>query len=448
MLWELVNKHPLLSTYLRYQSGNESPTIYHLWSVITGVSAAVGRKAYIADGNGRIYLNLYTMLVGPPATRKSSAISELRSILGDATRVRFAPTDIAGQKQGLLSFLAEDIISDDDEENANRQKVKNSLDAMASMAWLDSEVEFTSPLDRSSVFCCASELMSFAGQNSGPLIAALTDLYDGLPSYEYRLKRSAIVIDRPLIQMLAGATPSHLIKAFPPETNDQGLLSRIILVWAGEPKTRIARKLAGDYDDRVFITDQFHRIFSLQESEVRESQEAMELIDRIYMDDEATARIVDPRLMYYANRRHGVLRKLTGILAVAAERKIITPDDVKLADAILTYTEEGMPDALGEYGISQDARTRQLVVEYLRQQPHYVSFGKLFTQMSHVCPKRTDFARILDDLVDAGKLTTLTDQNDPETGGPVVKYASPEALRDPARRSALVAQLRRHQTLM
>lgn len=442
MPWNLVDKHKFLAAYLRYNAGNESPAIYHLWSAITGISAALGRKAYIRDGNGKIFPNLYTLLVGPPATRKSSAIGELRDLLQEATRVRMAPTDISGQKQGLLSFLAEDYISDDDAENSARAKSRTSIDTMASMSWLDDELDILSPLDRSSVFVCASELMSFAGQNSAPLIAALTDLYDGLPQYEYRLKRSAIIIDKPMLQLLAGATPSHLVKAFPPETNDQGLLSRIILVWAAEPRAKIPRKTAGDADDRSYITDVFHRCFAIPETVITEDVEAAKAVDEIYMNDAAKSRIIDPRLLYYVNRRHGVLRKLCAILAMADDRTNISLFDVQLAEAILSFTEDGMPDALGEYGISGDARVRQLVVEYLRSQPHYVAFGELFKQMSHVCPKRSDFSRILQDLVDAGKLVTATDQYDKLTNGAVVMYGSPEAFNDPERRAALLAQLR------
>lgn len=438
---ELVASHAFLSAYLRYNEGNESPAIYHLWGALGAVSACLGRKVHLANGNLQIYPNLYTVFVGPPAVRKSSAISIVRALVGEASRVRFAPADIAGQKQGLLAHLADDMISEDDDENAARSKSRNGLDLMDTESWMEGEVSIGSPLDRSSVFICANELVSFAGMASTALLAALGDLYDCPPNYEYKLKRSTLYVDRPVLQLLGATTPSQLPQIMPPEVINQGLLSRIIFVHAAKPNKRIARPLAGDERSRQRILQVLQDCFFTTEGALDETKDEMEFVDALYDSEEAATRVTDPRLQYYVNRRHAHLRKLTMIVAMSDGCRTIELRHAQLAHAILCATEDVMGDALGEYGSSAESRIRQQIVDYLAQQRGTLTFNELHHQLQHACPKRTAFAQILQELVEGDKVLSVTDQFDP-SGGPVTRYCTPNFMADKVKRTELLKALK------
>ena len=60
--------------YFSYVGETECPRIFHRWTAISCVAALLGRSVAIPFGHSSIYPNLYVMLMGPPGTRKSTAI--------------------------------------------------------------------------------------------------------------------------------------------------------------------------------------------------------------------------------------------------------------------------------------------------------------------------------------------------------------------------------------
>jgi hypothetical protein len=64
-----------LVTYSQYTSMSEAPQEYHLWTGLTIISSVLKRQVYKDRKRFITWPNLYTFLVGPPGTKKSSAIS-------------------------------------------------------------------------------------------------------------------------------------------------------------------------------------------------------------------------------------------------------------------------------------------------------------------------------------------------------------------------------------
>jgi len=410
-LSELVAGHKTLAGYLAYNEGNESPKIFHVWSFLTAMSAAMGRKFWLTDGPDRYYPNLYTLLVGAPAVRKSAAVKIARNMLAKATSVRLAPTDIAGQKQGLLGFIADDYIGDDDEQNDTRSKTRRSLDTAADLdALLQSEIAIGSPLDRTSVFIAADEFASFTGISSSPLFTALIELYDCPDRYDYQLKRSSIVVDQPTLQMLAATTSSSLAQCLPPDIINQGFMSRVILVYAEATGRKLARRYVGnEQDQRRILNAMEWAYYPPVSGEMKESDEAIAFLDELYYSDETSQRIKDSRLQYYVNRRHTHLRKLCMIVAGSELRTNITLSDATLAHELLKMTEADMPAALGEYGLSAEGKVRQRIVDYLVAQQRKIEFNELYQYMQADCPKRTTFLTIMEELAQAKKVLIISD---------------------------------------
>ena len=68
-------KMGMIDSYLRYAQPQESPTDFHLWTLISMIAAALGRNSFVSMGMFETFPNMYIILVGESAiTHKSTAI--------------------------------------------------------------------------------------------------------------------------------------------------------------------------------------------------------------------------------------------------------------------------------------------------------------------------------------------------------------------------------------
>lgn len=97
--------------YLKYTEESEAPTQFHFGSVLTCASACFGRKPLLGWQAAPTYPNIYTLLVGPTGTRKSTALGKARELIeaafpvekGKLPRVNVLPNE--GSPQGYASAL-------------------------------------------------------------------------------------------------------------------------------------------------------------------------------------------------------------------------------------------------------------------------------------------------------------------------------------------------------
>ena len=71
---EDIPEDDFMALYLEYTKATECPTFFHRWCGLTCLSAYLGRRIFFRLGHFTLYPNLYTMLIGSPGTKKSSAI--------------------------------------------------------------------------------------------------------------------------------------------------------------------------------------------------------------------------------------------------------------------------------------------------------------------------------------------------------------------------------------
>jgi hypothetical protein len=129
-------------------------------------------------------------------------------------------------------------------------------------------------------------------------------------------------------------------------------------------------------------------------------------------------------------------------LAAMNRRVTVTRADFELAHELLVYTESLMPMALGEYGVSNESRIRQQIIDYLSNQTRMLSFNELHEQLQHSCPKRSDFMRIVEELVQGNKIRQYTNHYDETTGGSLTRYGPATALFNEEQRATMLAELR------
>ena len=401
--------NPFLSHYFAYVENTEAPRIMHLWSALTAASACLGRHAYFEYGIGNIYPNLYTLLVGPPATKKSTAISLASTFLEEHTMVNFAPDDTAGQRQGLITSIRDGRMEDDARiDNSNTRisdlPIQEQLDMITNMdvQRIQSKRRPTVPTeehpDVNTIFIEAKEWGSFLGQNSIDLARFLIKLYDG-DNYRYALRHEKLVLHKPLASMLGASTPTDISIILPPEVIGQGLMSRIILVFAASRAQRAFRAKLNTIAE-AFVTDTFRYLWYEFRGKIDETPEAYKLFEQLY---DYEIQITDPRFVYYAERRSIHLLKVSMILAACRRSSTIDANDVEEAHYILMETEQTMPDALGEHGLNATTKARQRLLEFIR----YINAPITIEQLWYVMQKdmrSVEFEQTMTNLIRSGRV--------------------------------------------
>jgi len=406
-----LKQHEFIDMYLEYTRATESPKIMHIWSALGSASACLGRHAYLPTGIGNIYPNIFALLVGPPGTRKSQALKYSAELVRKNTQVRFAPDDTGSQRQGLLMALVGDegddvqISIDGDMNAAFNAFDATDIDINTKMDKLKSiEVSQTGE-DKYCLFAAASEFTTFMGTGDPLFAALLNKVWDGEP-YDYRLKSERKTLVDSLMTIIGCTTQSEIARILPAESIGQGFMSRWMLVFAPKRDRRVPIDEAG-LDNKLEkpLGDLFSYLYHTLRGEINFSPTANQLQKDMYMEDKIT--IEDSRFMYYLERRHTHLLKTATILTALRRSSVIEVIDIEMANMLLVLTEAGMPDALGEFGLSPISAAKQKLLEFLRHADEAVTQNVLWSVMSNDM-KMSDFTMTLRDLESKHKVVKIS----------------------------------------
>lgn len=427
---KITNKTVL--EYLKLTENSESPWLHHLWSLLFTASCCLGRRNYFELGDLTIYPNMYVLLSGNPGVRKSTAINTAKSLIEFNTRIRFAPDDTGGQRQGLIAAMVdEELMTQGEETDAVFKELEKDLpwyiekeqenkeqrdkDIIEAIGNMDTTMPYLA--DSKTLYVFASEFSTFIGIKNFELITYLTKMWDG-ENYEYRLKSAQCKIKDPLLGIIGGTTPTAIANALPLEAVGQGFLSRVILVYGDKnksiPRPRKMNPLAVKE-----VRDCLYRISNeFIGGAFKEDPDAAALLDSLY-DKEHT--IDDGRFEYYNTRRHTHLIKVIMALAALRGSHVISVDDVNDAETIMIATEQVMPDALGEFGLSSLSVVRQKILDYIKSCRSVVGYTAIEVR-SHVSRdvKPQDFMTIMRDLIQDGSIVAY------ECKDNVVRYTVPK----------------------
>ena len=184
-----------LHDYVRFaQTLTDAPTIFHLFSGLTTLGAALSRRAYCPGFGGRpVYPNLWTVLVAPSsAYRKSTAVNIARDLLSESG-TKVYPDDFSKE-------LLVDILQDS---------------PRGCFVW----GEF------------GNTLAQFDRDYMAGIKDLLADLYDCPNTYERRLRDKTLLVEDPCVSLL-GATNTDWMLDKKNIRNDLrgGFLARILFV--------------------------------------------------------------------------------------------------------------------------------------------------------------------------------------------------------------------------
>lgn len=401
-----VQSPPLLDLYFQYVAETEAPVVFHRWSFIASIGAALGRNFWLPFGTTRIFPNCYIMLIGNPGTRKSSAIKTSKKVLARSGFEKFAAEKTTKEK--FLLDLEGAPENDDGphtgrRSDVSRYKAVSPQDVLASLdLGSDQAVHDGTPRE---VYIVADEFNEFAGSGNldfYSLLGSLWDWDDEHSPYRQRLKNSkSVAIYQPTISLLGGNTHTGFQSAFPVEALGQGFMSRLLLIH-GEPS---GRKITFPRQPPAEIGDSLERTIRSLVEKVRGaatmSPEAERALDAIYR---TWTEIEDYRFKHYSTRRFTHLLKLTLICAAVRLVTRIDMEDVLLANTMLTYAESQMPKALGEFGKSRNSEAAQAIMSKLYDTTKPLTANDLWHVVSRDLDKRDQLADILHGLQQAGKI--------------------------------------------
>ena len=205
-----------IEEYVHYNRDTESATIYHRWTAMSVIAAALRKKVHLSLGRINIYPNLYVVFVGEPGgPRKSQAITFGTKLLATVPEIIVCADAIT--PQAMIQDLEE--------------------------CTQDEPMPDGTVFKHSSLTVTSKEFETFMGQKSenAKMIIALTDLFDAqeLP-WRYRTKHSGSnVIPSVFLNILAATTPESLNSSFPSSAIGTGLTSRIMFVWADHKNKKV-----------------------------------------------------------------------------------------------------------------------------------------------------------------------------------------------------------------
>jgi len=378
-----------LTDYLAYTKDSEVPTSFHRWSAIAGIGAILERNIFIPHGHSHIYPNQYLMLIGTAGTRKSTAIKLMKNLLKQA-----GYNNISAERTSKEKFLM-DLAGDDEDRPVDENILDKNL--WGSATDTDSEIRST--------FIGADEANDFFGIGNLEFLSILGSLWDWTgPPYSNRIKTGkSVSIPNPTVSILAGNTPTGFSVAFPPDILGQGFFSRLLLVY-GEPNgRRIAFPRTPDPQETHHIVTSLQAIKSYHYGELTYTSDAEKLLTHIYNVSSAPS---DMRFDSYYNRRFTHLLKLCLIVAASTRQKIITERCVVEANTYLSYAENLMSKALGEFGKSKNSDVTHKILSYIESKDG-CTLKELIKLVSSDLEKTSDIGDIIRKLATAEKIQTV-----------------------------------------
>lgn len=328
-----------MQEYREYTGKSESPDVFHTWCGISALCSCLGRKVWMNMGYFNIYANMFIVLIGPPGSRKTTAIRISTDLLVNDPEIKVSA------------------------DSTTREALIRSLKTSETMI-TDSKGEIYT---HSSLTIVSEELSVFLGKYNMDLLSLLTNLYDCKNVWEYRTKNMGTdTIYGEWLHMLAASAPKWLIECIPSSAIGGGFTSRIIFVVGDEPRFKSA------------IPEISSEILVIKKSLLKEIARVRNLFGEIKFAPQARAWYIswyenqdkklgsDPRFAGYADRKHIHVLKLAMVLSVSESSNLVLEQrHLELALQHIDFLEDKMVDAFGSVGRSLLAPDIDAVIQYM-----------------------------------------------------------------------------------
>lgn len=342
-----------INEYLHLMEDTESPRAFHIWSLLGAAAALLGKNAELRMGAFlTVRPNLFVVIIGPPAARKSTPINMVENLLA-GTSLNFGPTDTGGQRHGLMSAL----------QGLTRFQSRELRTGFGHVV----VPRMLHPRPPSDLALFSAELGRLWGSSNREMSDFFVDLYDG-QGIDYETKASQTKIEHPLVTLLGATTPSSLAAMLPENAATHGILTRILFVYGDTNHKQVP--IPPDPTEewlelRRKVTDRFKWIDN-NRMDFGLSVAARQAYESLY---NYVPRLEDPRLDAYQGRRAGILLKVAMCIAALRADTWVIESDVRLAHELLADIEPTFHKALEFFGRNKTYMARQIVIQFLKGKP-------------------------------------------------------------------------------
>jgi hypothetical protein len=303
--------------YNKYRRDTEPHQHYHLWSAIYGISCLLGRKVFLPQGHYTVYPQLYVIIVGKAASRKSTAINIAKRLIRESSKVPLAPT--SSSREALIDFMAGDV-------------------GLVKYSCAGTEYSYRQAC------AFANEFDTFVGGThlNKALITFLTDIWEDGDYVDSTRKSGLKKIENPCFNLIGACVPAWFDSATKGDIITGGLTRRTVFVYEDDidhlepwPEGSSATQT----EVWPALVAEAKRIGSLV-GEIKFTDAAIKLQTKLYEEQMKTKRSVGEKVESYYSSRHDLLKKVAMCLSVGFSSNLVVDVSlVELADALLKRTE-------------------------------------------------------------------------------------------------------------
>lgn len=379
-----------LADYLAYVAPVRGSMKYHKWCFLTICSAILEKRVWIDLSQvGRIYPNMFVMIVGPSGSGKSTASRLAEHLLfsvnaqfqDPASKVKIAPDVITP-----AAFIEELV--------ANRKEIQIGEERM-----------IYSPM-----FIHSSELASFINDiGGGSLMSDLLKFYDNEHSFRKRTRGvGSEDIMGPCIAFLADTTPTFIAQHFPREATSDGFTARFVIVNEPQYHRKVAFPQPADRHLELKIKSDMMRML-LAKGQLRLSESAVAKYIVLFDDTENRLMRESSSSLFrsYLARRPVHLLKVATILSMLESNSmIVDAHHIDEADALLKEIEPTMTSVFAPTDMDWSKDSGHQVLEAVPYHPQELESKQLYRAIlnSAIFPTAVKLESCLDTLIKAGKI--------------------------------------------
>lgn len=381
-----------LKAYIEYTRASESPTSFHFWTGVSTIAGALRRRVWQEQYLFQWIPNFYIIFVAPAGiATKSTTLNLGMGLLEKVPNVHFGPE--SGSWQGLGDALAD---------SAEYFKWKNALGG-------------EELLPMSAVTVAASELGTFLRPDDEHAMSFLTDAWDGRKrKFNHKTKHSGeIEIKRPCLNIIGATTPSWLQRNMPENMIRDGLMSRVVFVYADTKRqyvslpSRSVKSVEFLKMEKALVEDLTAISTMVGEYKfVDEIEKEGGWMDIWYKNHHTSSgtHMASDRYGGYKARKQTHMVKLAIVLAASKREELtITVEDIEEANALLVDAESSMIKVFESVGVVDEAKHVAEIVTFVR------AYGWLNSQelykLCHNIMQEKDFKQALRLAIEGDLLT-------------------------------------------
>lgn len=362
-----------LQGYRHYTADSEAAPLFHIWGGLGAISAVIGKQVSMHMGKFSYLTNLYTVLVGPAGSKKTTAMLTARNLVKQVPGIHTAPN------------------------------IANPESILKRMCKIDD------PMHQSiSIYSLELGTLLSEGPQQRHMLDFLCDIFDGIPDYEKEtIGRGVENLTNPWLAFQSCTTPEWLQNSLSSHSVEGGFVSRTLWIYSDERRltnpwpeeTAEQRKL------REWLINDLTHISALQ-GDFKASPEAKEFYSAWYKDPTRFPKTHEQRLGGYYERKSIHVIKLAMILSLAENDSLcIERRDIESALALLAEIEPDMHRAFIGVGKNIHSTDTERIYRQIKDaSPQGLPYGRILSANYHA-NNQDEIDRMLRGLQAMGKIT-------------------------------------------